>query len=172
MRVTAPRTLRSSKPRKSASALPSIVRPSGHIIACALLSFLALSCQVSREPRSAEQSKQELLKLEKRWLAVQDDPVALDDILAPDFLHVVPEGIITKDQHLQFLREHPAPKQPLKKRFEDLHVRVYGEVGIVNGAVIATTNGAERKMLFTDVFAYRDRKWQAVSAQELPVPTP
>jgi hypothetical protein len=98
--------------------------------------------------------------------------VALDDIFAPDFLHVVPAGIITKDQHLEFLREHAAPKQQSKKRFEDLHVRVYGEVGVVNGAVIATTNGAERKTLFTDVFAYRDGKWQAVTAQELPVATP
>jgi len=148
------------------------MRPSDRIILCALLVFLAVSCHANRGPRSAEQSKEELLKPENRWLEVQDDPVALDDILAPDFLHVVPEGIITKDQHLQFLREHPAPKQPLKKRFEDLHVRVYGEVGIVNGAVIATTNGAERKTLFTDVFAYRDGKWQAVTAQELLVLTP
>jgi len=48
-----------------------------------------------------------------------------------------------------------------------MHVRVYGSVGIVNGTVveIGTTR---RKTLFTDVFAYRDGKWQAVSAQELP----
>jgi hypothetical protein len=148
------------------------MRPSDRIILCALLVFLAVSCHANREPRSAEQSKEELLKLENRWLEVQDDPVALDDIFAPDFLHVVPAGIITKDQHLEFLREHAASKQQSKKRFEDLHVRVYGEVGVVNGAVIATTNGAERKTLFTDVFAYRDGKWQAVTAQELPVATP
>lgn len=148
------------------------MRPSDRIILCALLVFLAVSCHANRKPGSAEQSKEELLKLENRWLEVQDDPVALDDIFAPDFLHVVPPGIITKDQHLDFLREHAASKQQSKKRFEDLHVRVYGEVGVVNGAVIATTNGAERETFFTDVFAYRDGKWQAVTAQELPVATP
>jgi hypothetical protein len=38
--------------------------------------------------------------------------------------------------------------------------------------VIETTEHGERKTLFTDVFAYRDGKWQAVSAQELPLTDP
>jgi hypothetical protein len=116
--------------------------------------------------------KQELVALEKRWLEVEDDAVPLEGILAPDFLHVVPGAIITKEQHLQYLREHPAGGQHPDKRFEDLHVRVYGNAGIVNGAVIKKTDHGERKTLFTDVFAYRDGKWQAVSAQELPVTSP
>ena len=136
------------------------------VIGCALLP-LGFS-----RVTSAGKSKQELLALENRWLQVENDPVALEDILAPDFLHVVPGAIITKDQHLQFLREHSAGGQRSEKHFEDLHVRVYGEAGIVNGAVIDTTEHGERKTLFTDVFAYRDGKWQAVSAQELPVTGP
>jgi hypothetical protein len=139
------------------------------VIGSAFFSLLFLSCNVSREPKSGEDSKQELLALENRWLQVEDDPVALESILAPDFLHVVPWKIITKEQHLQFLREHPAGGQHPEKHFEDLHVRVYGEAGIVNGAVIQTTQNGKRKTLFTDVFARRDGKWQAVSAQELPV---
>ena len=148
------------------------MKPLGRVIGCALLPLAILSCHVSREPRSADESKQELLSLENRWLQVENDPVALEDILAPDFLHVVPGGIITKDQHLRFVREHPAPSQRSEKRFEDLHVRVYGEAGIVNGAVIETTEHGKRKTLFTDVFAYRDGKWQAVNAQELPETAP
>jgi len=147
------------------------MRSSGRVIACALLTLAALSCHASRGPRSAEQAKQELLSLENRWLEVENDPVALEDILAPDFLHVVPVGIITKEEHIRFLREHPAPGQHTHKRFEDLHVRIYGDTGIVNGTVIETTDRGERKTLFTDVFAYRDGKWQAVTAQELPVAT-
>ena len=148
------------------------MRSCDRVIGCALLSLALLSCRVSREPKSAEKSKQELLALENRWLQVEDDPVALEDILAPDFLHVVPGAIITRAQHLQFLRQHSADGQRSKKHFEDLHVRVYGEAGIVNGAVIETTEHGERKTLFTDVFAYRHGKWQAVSAQELPVTDP
>ena len=101
------------------------------VIACALLPLVVLSCHVSRGPKSDEDSKQELLALENRWLRVEEDPVALEGILASDFLHVVPGAIITKDQHLQFLREHPAGGKRPERRFEDLHVRVYGEAGIV-----------------------------------------
>ena len=148
------------------------MRSWGRVIGSVLLPLVVLSCHISRGPKSNEDSKQELLALENRWLQVEDDPVALEGILASDFLHVVPGTIITKDQHLQFLREHPAGGKRPERRFENLHVRVYGEAGIVNGAVIETTEHGEHKTLFTDVFAYRDGKWMAVSAQELPVATP
>ncbi len=136
-----------------------------------LLSLVLLSCHVSRGSESVENSKRELLALENRWLQAEDDPAALEDILAPDFLHVVPGEIITKEQQLKFLRDHPAGRQGPDKHFEDLHVRLYGDAGIVNGVVVAKTEHGERKTLFTDVFAYRQGKWQAVSAQELPVTT-
>ena len=148
------------------------MRSCNRVIGCALLPLVFLSCNVSRGPKSDEDSKQQLLALENRWLRVEDDPVALESILAPDFLHVVPGEIITKEQQLQFLRQHPAARQRPEKHIEDLHVRVYGEAGIVNGAVIQTTQNGKRKTLFTDVFARRDGKWQAVSAQELPVTGP
>jgi len=126
------------------------------------------SWQASREPDSTEKSKQELLELENHWLQAENDPNALEGILAPDFLHVVPAGIISKDEQLSFMRRRPAPEQKPERRFEDMHVRVYGTVGIVNGIVVETGAGGSRKTLFTDVFAYRDGKWQAVNAQELP----
>lgn len=140
-----------------------------HVIGCAVLALAIVSCTDNRGLKSAEKSKQELLTLENRWLKVEDDPAAVEPILASDFLHVVPGAIVTKAQHLQFLRENPTNGSRSEKHFEDLHVRVYGEAGIVNGAVIETTEHGKRKTLFTDVFAFRDGKWQAVSAQELPV---
>jgi len=132
-----------------------------------------LPSQRTSEPGSAEKAKQELLDLENHWLQVEGDPAALESILAPDFLHVVPAGIITKDEQLSFMRRHPAREQG-SKHFENLHVRIYGNVGIVNGAVVALGKEGEKSegahtTLFTDVFAYRDGKWQAVNAQELPV---
>ena len=123
--------------------------------------------RTSREPASAEKSKQDLLRLENHWLQVENDPNALESILAPDFLHVVAMGIITKEEQLNFMRKHPAPEQRAERHFEDMRVRVYGNVGIVNGMVVEIGT-ARRKTLFTDVFAYRDGQWQAVSAQELP----
>jgi hypothetical protein len=118
---------------------------------------------------AAEKSKQEVLDLENHWLQVEDDPAALESILAPDFLHVVPAGIITKDEQLSFMRKHPS-HDPGSKHFENLHVRIYGNVAIVNGVVVATRTEGTQKTLFTDVFVRRDGRWQTVNAQELPQP--
>lgn len=66
------------------------------------------------------------------------------------------------------MRPHPAPQQSQERHFEDLHIRIYGKVGIVNGLVVKSGKGVERKTLFTDVFAWRSGKWQAINAQESP----
>lgn len=147
-------------------------------VALAVVSALfpcVASAQTGNTGRGAplpEQARAQVLQVENHWLQVEDDPDALESILAPDFLHVVGAGIITKDEQLSFMRKHPAPKQSPEKHFEDMHVRIYGNVGIVNGIVVANEAGKTRRTLFTDVFAYRDGKWQAVSAQELPMPEP
>lgn len=129
--------------------------------------FAAVPSHPSGSQGATEKSKQEVLDLEDHWLQVEDDPTALESILAPDFLHVVPVGIITKDEQLNFMRKHPSP-HPGSKHFENMHVRIYGDVGIVNGMVVATTAEGTQKTLFTDVFVRREGKWQAVNAQELP----
>jgi hypothetical protein len=127
--------------------------------------------QGTKDQSSPENSKQELIELENHWLQVENDPAALESILAEDFLHVVPIGIITKSEQLSFMRQHPSTGQS-SRHFEDLHVRAYGNIGIVNGVVVATTSQGTQRTLFTDVFAYRDGRWQAVNAQELPAAAP
>ena len=122
----------------------------------------------SAPARAEENYKQELLKLENRWLEAEDDPVTLESILAADFLHVLPGGIITKDEQLAYMRKHPAPKTQPAKQFENMHIRIYGTVGIVNGIVRATETGKIHRTLFTDVFVRQNGRWEAVSAQELP----
>jgi hypothetical protein len=44
----------------------------------------------------------------------------------------------------------------------------YGDVGIVNGLVVRTNKDGNTvdKTVFTDVFVYRDGRWQAINAQE------
>ena len=135
----------------------------------AVLSIAASGCLGQDIPRSSEEAKHELVALENHWLEVEGDPSALDSILASDFLHVVPAGIITKSEQIEFMRKHPSPVQSSpKKYFENMHVRVYGNVGVVNGVVVESEAGAIKKTLFTDVFVYRAGKWQAINAQELP----
>ena len=117
-----------------------------------------------------DKAQAEIIKLEDRWLASEDDPAALESILADDFIHVLPMGITTKQQQIDFLRKHPSVRHE-KRHFNNLRVRIYGDVGIANGAVIATNEkGAVRKTYFTDVFVRRNDRWQAVNAQENPEP--
>jgi len=108
--------------------------------------------------------------LERHWLAVEHDPAALDEILADDFLHVLPTGVVTKQAQLEFMRSHPAPQDGRTRRFDDLRVRVYGTAAVATGVVVATApDGTAEKTAFTDVFAYRAGRWRAVNAQETPL---
>ena len=59
-------------------------------------------------------------------------------------------------------------KSPETARFDKLKVRAYGSTAIANGIVEASDSPEVklRKTIFTDVFVYRDNRWQAVNAQE------
>ncbi len=113
-----------------------------------------------------KKAKDEITRVEARWLASLDNPDALESILADDFVHVLPTGIITKREQLDYQRKHP-PKYHPKRSFDAMSVRVYGDVAIANGAVLAVDEReGKRKTYFTDVFVKRNGQWQAVNAQE------
>src|SRR5215467_14765308 len=79
-----------------------------------------------------------LIALEHEWLKNEHDAAKLEHILAADFLHPVVTGdVLTKTQHIKFSSTHLSPAD-LTKHFEGLQIRVYGDVGIVNGLVVAT----------------------------------
>lgn len=108
-----------------------------------------------------------LVAVETAWLHAKD-AATLEQILAPDYVHVIPgAGFITRDQQIGWFKAHPTPPG-VERHFEDLHERVYGKVGIVNGVVVRTTPGEAKphRTLFTDVFVYQDGRWQAVNSQE------
>jgi Domain of unknown function (DUF4440) len=135
----------------------------------ALVFILSLLSTASLPARAGEDDAQQtLLQLERRWLEKEDDPDALETILANDFVHVLPLGFVTKAEQLRYMRTHAVPESGAR-HFEDLRVRIYGSAGVVTGIVVATgPDRKARKTVFTDVFAYRDGTWRAVNAQELP----
>jgi Domain of unknown function (DUF4440) len=122
-----------------------------------------------RAREEGEAAENALRALEERWQRSEDDPVALETILAPDFVHVVPSGFATKAEHIAFARHRRPPASPSSRRFEKLRVRLYGMTGIVNGIVVTVAaDGSVERTLLTDVFVRRKGRWQAVNAQELP----
>lgn len=133
------------------------------------LLLLAPAAAAQRSSPSVTARQQAIIDLEHRWLAAEDDPSALESILADDFVHVLSSGMVTKGEQLQFMRQHPAARGG-ERHFQDLRVRIYGAAAVANGIVVATRpDGTIEKTIFTDVFAYRNGTWQAVNAQELPL---
>ena len=128
---------------------------------------------LAQSPSPDNQDQAALIALENEWLANLHNPTVLEKILASDFVHPLPTGdFVTKAQHIQFSSTHlPPPNR--KQRFDQMRVRVYGDVGIVNGIVLTTDEqGREaERTIFTDVFVRRNRRWEAVNAQENAVGT-
>lgn len=119
--------------------------------------------------QGAQSAEQAIREVEEQWLQNESNPAVLDSILADDFVHVLPAGFITKQEQLQFVRNHPRPAGETR-RFEELRVRVYGDTAIATGIVDAREDQSRqpRQTMFTDVFVRREDKWQAVNSQELP----
>ena len=136
-----------------------------------LLSIPAAVSQTSRDPAK---DRAAVTDLEEQWLHSEHDAAVLGRILAADFVHVVPvDHFLTRQEHIDWAVKHPDPKDR-QQRFDKLNIRLYGDVAIVNGSVIASSpSGKEDRTMFTDVFVFRDGRWQAVNAQENAMrPTP
>lgn len=129
-----------------------------------LLFIVPASAQTARDPA---RDRDAIIALEQQWLHAHD-AATLDRILASDFVHVIPfDHFLTKQEHVDWLLKHPDPKDR-RTKFDKLNVRLYGDVGIVNGSVIATDDSGKEldRSMFTDVFVFRGGRWQAVNAQE------
>lgn len=143
-----------------------------HAGAPALVLILAAATLSARQGGPSPQAAAvgEVTALERQWLAHEHDRAALERLLADDFVHPVPAGIfLTRAQHIDWAVAHRPPVGE-RRRFGELHVRVYGDIAIATGIVIATdANERETRTIFTDVFTRRQNQWQAVNAQETPI---
>jgi Domain of unknown function (DUF4440) len=142
------------------------------MVAMALASVPA-GAQAAATTRTAEKDRQAVVALENEWLSNVRDPAVLDRILAADFVHAISTGdFLTKAEHISWCIVHPLPTDR-KSHFERLDVRVFGNLGIASGIVWTRdgTNGISRSV-FTDVFAFRAGRWQAIHAQETTIDQP
>src|SRR5262245_33929632 len=123
---------------------------------------------VASRQRTAAQDKAALIELENTWLKGEHTAAVLERMLAPDFVHPVVTGdFLTKSQHIYYSTRRLPPAN-LRQSFDQLNVRLYGDVGIVNGIVLTSDKDGKQldRTIFTDVFAYREGRWQAINAQE------
>ena len=132
---------------------------------------------------ASERTAAAVMAVEHQWLAAlnRHDVTALARILGREFIDSDFQGdAITRAQYLAYFARpvaHPAP--PVRQIFADTQVRFVarGDVAIVTGIVVtrpvavpktATSSRSDgvRHSRFTDVFVWRDARWQAVTGQE------
>jgi ketosteroid isomerase-like protein len=112
-----------------------------------------------------------LAQIERTWATAleQRDTAALACILGEEFQDTDPEGAIS--DHAATLTK-AANHRPVHHELQDLNAHVYGDFGYIRG--LATAADAQGKIVarvrFTDIYVYRDQRWQAVAAHESMLP--
>jgi hypothetical protein len=122
-------------------------------------------------PAGQLKTAETLAQIERAWANAleQRDTAALGCILGEEFQDVDPEGAIV--DRLATLSK-AANHRPVHHDLQELSGRVYGDFGYIRG--LATAVDAQGKIVarvrFTDIYVYRDRRWQAVAAHESMLP--
>ena len=107
-----------------------------------------------------------LVEIEHTWLRAveQQDAAALACILADEFEEADFEGALISRSTM--LARAAKPRKG-HDELEDLHAHVYGDVAYVRGIGVHVENGRPAgKSRFTDIFVYRDGRWQCVAGHE------
>lgn len=134
-------------------------------------------------PPAGERTAAALMSVEHQWLTALDrhDVPTLARILGREFIDSDFQGeAITRAQYLAYFERPVTRAAPqVRQTFEDTKVRFVagGDVAVVTGIVTtrpavlssaassSSVNGV-RHSRFTDVFVWRDGRWQAVTGQE------
>jgi len=113
--------------------------------------------------------EQALMQMERDWTEAQlkKDAARLDKILADDWVGQGPPGITTKSQTLADLKSGDYKLDSIT--LGDMKVRVFGDTAVVTGSddEKSSTKGKDTSghYTWTDVFAKRRGRWQAVASQ-------
>jgi ketosteroid isomerase-like protein len=116
--------------------------------------------------------EQQLIKVENAWsqAAVARDRTALERFYADEYIFTDEDGVVsTKAKELADIGS--GAFQLTSYKFEDMNVRLYGNVAVVTGRntiqgvwsqIAHDVSGPYR---FTDVFVWRGGRWQCVASQ-------
>ena len=144
-------------------------------LALTLSAFAQAGARRQKTPPGASgAAAEQLKKLEEEWAnaLIKRDTVTLNRILADDYFIIDPDGETSdKAGSIRSIESGELAIEAIK--FEDLKVRVYGTYAIVTGGEVITMRGDNSQEMksgfrFTDVFALRRGRWQAVSSQLTP----
>jgi ketosteroid isomerase-like protein len=136
------------------------------------LLLLAVALQVSgaasvpgatqAQPGDFAQVEQQLARA---W--VESDRATIDRIIASDWTTIAITGqVLTRAEVMaDFFRNGKSPISAMT--IDDIRVRPLGEVAVVTGRTVARATGSQTDVVlrFTDIFAWRNGRWQIVASQ-------
>ena len=107
-----------------------------------------------------------MVQIENAWARALDqhDTNALGCILADEFEDAGPDGKLT-DRSSTLAKV--GTSRPVHHELSDLHAHVHGDFAYIRGVAdaIDAQNKASR-VRFTDIYAYRDGRWQCLAGHE------
>jgi hypothetical protein len=107
-----------------------------------------------------------LVQIEHTWVRVveQHDPAALGCILADEFEEADFDGSLINRSTILASATKPSHGH---SELADLHAHIYGDVAYVRGIGVNSENGRPSGTTrFTDIFVYRDGRWQCVAGHD------
>jgi ketosteroid isomerase-like protein len=133
----------------------------------AVLLALASSALAADCPKDQPKSEAALIELEQRWAAAlsRKDADSVACMVAGEFEDADVDGSLhSRSQML----EHIPHRKPGVNHLSEMRAHVEGDFGFTRG--LATLVDASGKVVarvrFTDVFTYRDGRWQALAGHE------
>jgi predicted GNAT superfamily acetyltransferase len=131
------------------------------------LVFCCAAANAATCPTGQAKNEDALIQIERTWASALEhrDADALGCILAEEFQDADPEGNLSdRAVTLQKAGSHRVVHHELT----ELKAHVHGDFGYIRG--LATAADAQGKVVarvrFTDVYVYRDGRWQAVAGHE------
>jgi len=127
----------------------------------------AVSAFAADCPKSQPKTEAALMQAEQNWAAAlnRKDADAVACLLADEFEDADIDGSLhTRAQTL----EHIPNKKPGTNQLSEMRAHVDGSLGFTRGlATLLDPSGkVVARVRFTDVFTYRDGRWQALAGQE------
>ena len=107
-----------------------------------------------------------LVQIEHTWVRVveQHDTAALSCLLADEFEEADFDGSLINRSTMLVSATKPTNGHD---ELTDLHAHLYGDVAYVRGIGVHLVNGQPTgKTRFTDIFVYRDGRWQCVAGHD------
>jgi ketosteroid isomerase-like protein len=141
-----------------------------NMLAIVLLCLLSLSLAAGQQASTTSGVEDQITKLEQGWAqaTIKDGVAAVDQYEADDIMSTDPSGRVTdKAQDKKDLSSGDLKFQSIE--LSDLKIRVYGNTAVVTGTETLKGTYKEQdisgKYRYTDIWAKRNGKWQAVGSQ-------